>query len=593
MNDLYTPDGEKIRKVLAEHQMDYIPLSEYPRPSMVRKNSHIILNGFWDFSTYVDGKKTKQIQKILVPFAPESLLSGINKHFPEGTELCYERKFFIPDGFNKGKILLHFGAVDQKATVYVNGNKIGEHIGGYSPFTFDISKYVSDGQNDLKVVAIDNLNDKTLPYGKQKIKRKGMWYTPVSGIWQTVWLETVSNDYIKDINIQTNENKVTVEINGCINGFAVLKDKSQEKEILKCKIQNGKTEFTIDKPIYWSPENPFLYYLTVISSDASEEQIFDEVETYFAFRTLKIKEVDGTSFLCLNGKPYYFHGMLDQGYWSDGIYTPATYKCFVDDILLAKSLGFNTLRKHIKMEPQRFYYECDKLGVVVFQDMINNGDYSFIRDTALPTIGVRKLNDKKLHKDKKTREEFKRCTNEIIENLKKHPSICLWTIFNEGWGQFDGNSMFEFVSNLDNSRFIDTASGWFYCSQSHVESVHKYFSEYKHKRADKPVILSEFGGYSYKINEHSFNLDNTYGYGKINSEEQFNEAVLNLYKNQIVPAIKDGLSSDIYTQISDVEDETNGFITYDRKHLKISTETMNEIKNLINAEIGKIVEKIN
>jgi beta-galactosidase/beta-glucuronidase len=286
--------------------------------------------------------------------------------------------------------------------------------------------------------------------------------------------------------------------------------------------------------------------------------------------------------------PYYFHGMLDQGYWSDGIYTPASYKCFIDDILLAKSLGFNTLRKHIKMEPERFYYECDRLGIVVFQDMINNGDYSFIRDTALPTIGLRKLNDKNLHKDKKTREEFKRCSTDIINILKKHPSVCLWTIFNEGWGQFDGNSMYDFVKKLDDTRFIDTASGWFKCENSDVESVHKYFSEYKHKRNKKPVILSEFGGYSYKLDEHSFNLDNTYGYGKIKTKEQFDESLTKLYFEQIIPAIKDGLSSDVYTQLSDVEDETNGLITYDRKVLKVSKETMLKISEALKKEIEKI-----
>lgn len=593
MNHLYTTEGEKIKEILEKKQFDFIPLSEYPRPTLVRKNSHIILNGFWDFSTINNGKETKQIQKILVPFSPESLLSGINTHFTEGTELCYKRNFFIPEGFNKGKILLHLGAVDQKATIYVNDKKVGEHIGGYSPFSFDISEFVCEKENHLKIIAVDDLNDKSLPYGKQRIKRKGMWYTPVSGIWQTVWIETVPRKYINNVEIKTTKNNVKITVNDSINGYAILKNiiDEKEEELLKIEIKNGEAEFEINDPIYWSPENPHLYYLSVCAINDFGDEIIDEIQTYFALRTLEIKKFSGTSYLCLNGKPYYFHGMLDQGYWSDGIYTPASYKCFIDDILLAKSLGFNTLRKHIKMEPERFYYECDRHGVVVFQDMINNGDYNFIRDTALPTVGIRKLNDKNLHKDKKTREEFKRCTEEIIQTLKKHPSVCLWTIFNEGWGQFDGNSMFDFVLKLDDTRFIDTASGWFYCSKSHVESIHKYFSEYKHKRADKPVILSEFGGYSYKINEHSFNLDNTYGYGKINSEKEFNEAVFKLYKDQIIPAIKDGLSADIYTQISDVEDETNGFITYDRKVLKISSDVMNDIKNDIQKEMDKIIQK--
>ncbi len=594
MNILYTPEGEKLQKKLSENQENFIPLSEYPRPTLKRKDSHIILNGTWDFSPCNKGESPSFYKKILVPFSPESLLSGIGTHYSEGTELCYRKIFSIPEGFNKGRIILHFGAVDQKATVFVNEKKVGEHIGGYTPFSFDVTEFIRIGENSLKVIAIDDLNDKSQPYGKQRIKRKGMWYTPVSGIWQTVWLETVPEKYVKSVETKTLSNRVEIKLNDSLRGSATLKTKSDDKEteILKIDIENGFASFEVPSPVYWCPENPHLYYLDIIIYD-SDENACDKVETYFALRTLEIKKVHDVSFLFLNGKPYFFHGLLDQGYWSDGIYTPASYQCFIDDILMAKSLGFNTLRKHIKLEPERFYYECDRLGMVVFQDMINNGSYSFIRDTALPTIGLKRLNDKNLHKDKKTREEFKKCAIELMKTLKKHPSVCLWTIFNEGWGQFDGNNMYDFVKKIDDSRFIDTASGWFHCSNSDVESIHKYFSKYKHKKNEKPVFLSEFGGYSYKLNEHSFNLDNTYGYGKITSKEQFDESVFNLYVEQIIPAIKDGLSADVYTQLSDVEDETNGMITYDRKVLKISKDKMLSIKKKIDDEIEKITLKIN
>lgn len=589
MNKLYTIEGEKLKKAYTNAPEKLIPLNEYPRPTLKRNNSHIILNGVWDFSPCEKGKEAVFNEKILVPFPPEALLSGIDKHYLEGTELHYRKSFTFPAGFNKGKILLHIGAVDQVATVYVNDKKVGEHIGGYTAFSFDITKYIVEGKNVLKIVAVDDLNDKSFPYGKQKVKRKGMWYTPVSGIWQTVWIETVPEKYVENIQIKTSSNKVDIKTNSC-DGKVYIRASSNENDNIICKaeLKNGISSFEIENPIYWSPENPQLYYVTVEIYD--DNSICDKVESYFAFRTLEIKKYNNTSFLCLNGKPYFFHGLLDQGYWSDGIYTPASFECLVDDIKLAKSMGYNTLRKHIKLEPERFYYECDRLGMVVFQDMINNGSYSFIRDTALPTIGMRSLNDKNLHKDEKTRERFRSTTKEIIETLDKHPCVCLWTIFNEGWGQFDGNNMFDYVKSIDDTRFIDTASGWFRCSRSDVESIHKYFKPYKHKRNEKPVVLSEFGGYSYKFDEHSFNLDNTYGYSSIDTKEQFEEAIVKLYTEQIIPAIKDGLCSDIYTQLSDVEDETNGFITYDRKVLKISTEVMMKIKDEIYKEINRIAK---
>ena len=575
MKRLLTVEGEKLQKSLEfSENNSFIPHNEYPRPTLFR-NSYLNLNGIWKFGIVEKNnqaiKEPVYDKEILVPFPIESILSGIEKHYSDGTELHYSRDFYIEKEFINKKIILNIGAIDQCSTVYINGSEVGYHIGGYSSFSFDITDFISVGKNNIHICCVDNLNSLILPYGKQREKRGGMWYTPVSGIWQTVWIESVPENYIKKVDFETEKNIVSVKINDGLNGKGMIETKNGNVEF---SITDGCGKAKINNPEYWSPENPYLYNVT-IKTDC------DEIKSYFAFRTLEIKSINGINRLCLNGKPYFFHGLLDQGYWSDGIYTPASDKAFIDDIMFAKKMGFNMLRKHIKTEPERFYYYCDKLGIVVFQDMINNSDYSFFRDTFLPTIGVKNRSDKNLHKNSTTRKVFTESSERIVNDLKKHPSICLWTIFNEGWGQFSGNIMYEFIKSLDDTRFIDTASGWFTCSESDVESIHTYFKKYKHKKSNKPVFLSEFGGYSFKLKEHSFNTKKTYGYGKFSSESDFTKAVENLYYNEIIPSIPLGLCATVYTQLSDVEDETNGFITYDRKVAKISSDNMKEISEKI------------
>jgi beta-galactosidase/beta-glucuronidase len=284
--------------------------------------------------------------------------------------------------------------------------------------------------------------------------------------------------------------------------------------------------------------------------------------------------VDGIPRILLNEKPYFFHGLLDQGYFSDGIYTPASPKAYEFDILSMKKLGFNMLRKHIKIEPAQFYYDCDRLGMVVFQDMVNNGGYSFLRDTALPTVGMKRLNDKMLHRDPKTRAAFEDGMEKTVHQLFNHPCICYWTIFNEGWGQFDSAKMYERMKKLDTSRIIDTASGWFAGAPSDVESLHVYFKPFRFKESKKPVVLSEFGGYSYKPEGHVFNPFKTYGYRFFERRSDFEDALIRLYEQEIIPAVGKGLCATVYTQVSDVEDETNGLLSYDRKVLKVSEERM-------------------
>ncbi len=558
---LYTEKGENF---------DINAWNIYPRPQM-KRDSFICLNGKWDFTLSETYEIPKTFDKeITVPFAPQSALSGIFKNIPDNLYLIYKREFTLPDGFNKGRVLLHFGAIDQIATVFINGTQLETHVGGYEPFCFDITDYLQ-GTNTVTVIAKDNLDGFVLPYGKQKHKRGGMWYTPVSGIWATVWLESVPKKYIKSIKIDADDKKANIFVNGITDGTLTINGK-------KFEIKNGKTQVKIENPLLWSPETPNIYNFTMETAE-------DKVESYLAFRKIESKVVDGVARLCLNGKPYFFHGLLDQGYFPDGIFTPASPEEFKNDILSMKELGFNMLRKHIKVEPELFYYYCDIYGMAVFQDFVNNGKYSFFRDTALPTVGMKKFPDKLLHTKKESRKAFKEGATTCVNTLYNHPSIVYWTVFNEGWGQFDSANMYDFTKQLDSSRIIDTTSGWFKSKKSDVESEHVYFKPVKIKKSNKPIVLSEFGGYSYKPENHVANPHNTYGYRFFKNQPDFMNALYNLYKNEIIPLIKDGLCAAVYTQVSDVEDETNGLLSYDRKVLKVDKDKMLEIAEKIYSEI--------
>ncbi len=552
--DLYTVEGECVPET---------PWEAYPRPQMKRE-SYLNLNGTWDFAVQEDGALPAAYDKqILVPFCPESSLSGIKEHYPDGYFLFYRRKLVLPPDFRKDRVLLHFGAVDQVATVFVNGKKAGMHTGGYGAFTVDITDFLRE-ENELVVRCMDDLRSHVLPYGKQTLTRGGMWYTPVSGIWQTVWLESVASQYIEKLDIEADGEKAIITLTPPLSGKVILED----REYI---LQNGKVEIAPETPKLWSPETPYLYRFAVQTQS-------DRVESYFALRSLSIKNWGGYPRLCLNGKPYFFHGLLDQGYWPDGIYTPAESTGFQRDIFAMKALGFNTLRKHIKVEPEQFYYDCDRYGMIVFQDMVNNGDYSFFRDTALPTVGVQKISDVHLHRDKATRKAFLAGMTETVMQLKNHPCICCWTIFNEGWGQFDSDRVYETMKTLDSSRFIDATSGWFRQKKSDVESLHIYFGSWKKLKAcQKPLVLSEFGGYCYAMPGHLFNPEKAYGYKTCESMESFNRDLQKLYKEKILPGAEKGLCAAIYTQVSDVEDEINGLLTYDRKACKADGDELRDI----------------
>ena len=554
---LYTKEGEHLT---GREYEDY-----YPRPQM-RRDSFLSLNGQW-LLTYGDNEQIK----INVPYPPESILSGVFKDMGKDPQLTYTRSFTLPQGFKKDRVILHFGAVDQACAVYVNGNLAGKNIGGYNSFSFDITRFLKDEENTLVVNVHDNLSNKVLPYGKQTYERGGMWYTPVSGIWQSVWLESVPDEYIKSVKIEAARGSAKILFQGISDGCVTLFTPDGSLEF---PIEHGICQFELENPRLWSPSDPYLYSFTATAGE-------DKIQSYLAFRWLDIKEIDGKMRLCLNDEPFFFHGVLDQGYFSDGIFTPATPALYQQDIMRMKELGFNTLRKHIKVEPEEFYYQCDRLGMIVFQDFVNNGAYSFFRDTALPTVLTKKFPEGLMMRSPQQKEGFIDGLKKTVRQLYNHPCICYWTIFNEGWGQFESDKMYELLKGIDSTRIVDSTSGWFKGKKSDVESLHIYFKPVVIGESDKPVVLSEFGGYSYKIENSSANLKKTYGYRLFDDREKFTKALSDLYLNEVAPAISKGLCGAIYTQLSDVEDETNGLLTYDRKECKVDKETMLEIANAL------------
>ena len=544
--------------------------TEYPRPQMKRE-SYLSLCGDWQLSVKKDGLLTP-VGTVRVPFPPESRLSGVERQLQKGEKWVYETEFSLPKGFCKDRVLLHFGAVDQIARVYIGAAFAGEHTGGYLPFTVDITAYLKPGTNTLTVEVQDDL-DPELPYGKQRKNRGGMWYTPISGIWQPVWMESVPEHAIRSIRITPDLQSVTLEVEGG----------KEEKTLLFAGREypfSGK-QFTlqVEDPILWTPENPHLYSFALESGD-------DRVESYFALRTVTVERQNGQAYLCLNGKPCFFHGLLDQGYFPDGIYLPATPRGLENDVLAMKKLGFNMLRKHIKIEPELFYYYCDKHGMAVFQDMVNSGQYSFLLDTALPTAGLKK--GIRHRASARRRQQFESDCRQTAELLYSHPSVMYYTVFNEGWGQYDADRIYEEMKALDPSRIWDATSGWFVGKKSDVDSHHVYFKKVKLRaRHRRPMVLSEFGGYSCPVPGHAFNPDNIYGYKLLDTPEAFVEALEKLYEEQILPAIRGGLSAAVLTQVSDVEDEVNGLLTYDRRVCKVDEDRMQALAQKLFAAFEK------
>ena len=541
------------------------PLQEYPRPYLVR-DSYLNLNGIWNFEITTTNEIPKVFsQEIVVPYPLESALSGVRRELKKNEFLCYNKKIELTKDFIKDIVMINFGAVNQICDIYINGNYAMHHVGGYLPFSLNATQFVNEGENDLTVI-VENAPNLSYGVGKAGKKRGGMWYTKTSGIWQTVWMESYSFDAIKNVIFYPyNDGLLKGKIRSKATEFNIKI--SFKGEVLYSGLVEREFEIKLDNIKLWDLENPNLYDVVISNKN-------DSVKTYFAFREFKI--IDSKFYL--NDKPIFINGLLDQGYFSDGIYTPASYDAFKFDIIKCKELGFNTLRKHIKVEPQMFYYLCDKLGMLVMQDFPNSGKYQFIRDTVLPTIGIKKLSDKKRVVSTTRRTHFLENGTKLINLLYKHPSVVYYTIFNEGWGQFSSDEMYEFFKEKDLSRVFDSTSGWFWQKKSDVDSIHVYFKKVKlPKNSGRPIVLSEFGGYSWKVKEHSFNSDNNYGYKLFNSKEELTDAIITLYERDVINLIPQGLAGAILTQVSDVEDETNGLFTYDRQIVKVNEEKIKEL----------------
>ena len=504
---------------------------------------------------------------INVPWPPEARLS--NYRGTAGPELDYRVRFTLPEGFwGPGRrLILHFGAVDQTARIFLNGEAAGYHEDGYLPFSLDVTELARNGENELRVLAEDRL-DPDFPHGKQSKRPHGMWYTPVSGIWQTVWLEAVpERGAVRSVRAVPDLAGVTLEV-----------DAGGEYEVrvpgagIAVKSREARLRLDIPSPRLWTPETPFLYDFTV-STDT------DRVESYFALRTVEVRKAGDVTRLFLNGKPVFLHAVLDQGYFEDGLFLPREPEEYERDILRMKELGFNALRKHIKIEPGAFYAACDRLGMLVMQDMVSSGEYRYLRDTVLPMLGLKRRDDTKLPVTPRRRELFERHVRLVQERLYGHPCVVGYTVFNEGWGQYDSQRITRECAARDPSRFYVAASGWFKQSARTVQDEHIYFRSLvlRPESPDRLLVLSEFGGLSRRVPGHVREDRKNYGYGSRDTEEALTVGIVKLYREMVLPSIKNGLSAAVYTQLSDVEGETNGLYTYDRQVCKVDKTAMAEL----------------
>ena len=555
-----------------------LPLSEYPRPQFER-DSYLCLNGLWDYAIKKsDVFLDKFDGKILVPYSPESNLSGVKKQVGPDDFLHYHTVFNLEDGFNKGRVFLNFGACDQVCKVYLNGVFVGMHEGGYNSFSFEITNYLVDYDNNLYIIVTDDANSDIYGRGKQKYKRGGIWYTATSGIWQTVWLESTPKNYIKSITFtpDIDNNLLHVCCDKVGDGPVNLNILDDGETVKTCSFDN-KISIDVTNFKLWSPENPNLYRVEVTFND-------DIVRSYFGLRKFSIINLNGKKYFALNNKPYFNNGLLDQGYWVDGLYTPPSNKAMFDEIKSVKDLGFNMLRKHIKVEPMLWYYYCDLLGVLVWQDMINGGkQYPAWRIMLAPFINL-KLDDTNSKKMGRTNESYKQF---LIESRQMHAqlyntaSICLFTPYNECWGQYKAQEVYELFKLLDPSRLYDHASGWVDVGAGDLTSRHIYFRKAKMKNDGIRILaLTEFGGYSYSLKGHVF-TSKKFGYKSFSNKDALQKAYKKLFVNEIIPLIlNEGLCATVYTQLSDVEDEVNGLFTYDRI-LKFDKDFLVEVNRLV------------
>ena len=585
------------------------PLAEYPRPAM-RRDSCEILNGPWQYAITQTAEYPAAWQgSILVPYSPEAPASGVGRTLQPGQWLHYHRLFAPPAG-EGGRVLLHFGAVDYACAVQVNGHLAGGHRGGYWPFTLDITDLLNGtGRNSLWVAVQDPTGHGTQARGKQTLKPGGMFYPAQSGIWQTVWLERVPDNYIQTLTVTPDYDARTVTVRvhtakpgGAVNlwamvragGVTIAEDWGSDEAD-----QDGEVTLNIPEEHFfpWSPDTPFLYDLTV-GTNQGEEAEFDTVHSYFALRKWSCApDAHGVLRFCLNDKPILLNGLLDQGYWPEGLYTPPSDAAVERELSEVKALGFNLLRKHAKIEPQRWYYHCDRLGLIVWQDIVNGGSaynlwfVTYLTNVLQPLL--RRFPDGKaayslLSRAKPAgREEYAHELADTVQALRCHPCIACWVPFNEGWGQFDAGKAVQALRTLDGTRLVDEASGWFDQGGGDVHSLHNYFYPLRIRPQKRTVALSEYGGIAWPMPGHE-PPHKTYGYGTAKDRQELTARYKKLQLKTALPQLEKGLSALVYTQLTDVEDEVNGLFTYDRAAVKPDANAVRSVNAALAAEFARV-----
>ena len=583
----FAPAGDKIKTKWAEEVNPENVLPEYPRPLMTR-SAWQNLNGLWNYAITAKDAGTPVTfdGDILVPFCIESSLSGVQKIVGADKVLWYQRDFAVPKAWKGQRVLLHFGAVDWKADVWVNGVKVGSHTGGYTPFSFDITQALNGKSNSLVVRVWDPTDDSYIPHGKQVNRPRGIFYTAVTGIWQTVWLEPVPDSYIASLvttpDLERSVVTVVPELVNPTTDDLYQVEVMREGEMVASGSALGGQPVEVTMPegfLTWTPDHPFLYDMKV--TVLRKGKVLDEVGSYFAMRCFGTqRDESGIVRLTLNGRPIFHFGPLDQGWWPDGLYTAPTDEALAFDVEKTKELGFNMIRKHVKVEPARWYYHCDRLGMIVWQDMPSGGRGPGWEDD-------RYFDGPESLRSMESEECYKKEWKEIIESLISQPCIGVWVPFNESWGQFKTTEIVAMTKKLDPTRLVNPASGGNFYPCGDILDLHHY-PEPKMVLYDptRATVLGEYGGIGRKVEGHTWVKDQGWGYVEFDTEEKVTDTYVE-YANQLYNMVFQGFSAAVYTQTTDCETELNGLMTYDRKVVKLDPQRLLQINRKISHALAE------
>lgn len=583
----WQPAGDKIKTAWADKVDPACPLPEYPRPTLVRP-AWQNLNGHWNYAIRpADAPQPELFDgKILVPYPLESSLSGVQRRLAENEVLWYERRFTVPAEWRQGALLLHFGAVDWEADVYLNGIRVGGHKGGYTAFSIDIAPYLTRGEQTLAVRVTDPTDRGTQPRGKQVTEARTIWYTPVTGIWQTVWLEPVPESRIASLrttpDIDTKSLTVEAAIVGARHGDIVeitLRDNG--RTVAEARAAAGEPlRLTLPEMKLWTPDTPMLYDLetTLLRGGKS----VDRVGSYAAMRKNSVvRGKEGFLRLALNDRECFQFGPLDQGWWPDGLYTAPTDEALAYDIIKTKDLGFNMIRKHVKVEPERWYWHCDRLGILVWQDMPNGGPSPEWQNN-------RYFDGTEAKRTAESEAQFRKEWKEIVDQLYNHPSVAMWVPFNEAWGQFRTEEIARWTKDYDPTRIVNAASGGnFYPDAGEVLDIHSY----PHPRfflfdIGRVNVIGEYGGIGLPLEGHLWQPDQNWGYVRFKNAGEVTDEYVR-YAEMLERLIPTGCSGAVYTQTTDVEIEVNGLMTYDRKRMKVDERRLHEVNQRLCRSLGQ------